>query len=144
MPSSPNVAQITRSGKTTWSKNSCDGYAESRWRRVHRCSEASWSGLRSHSRREENFEMAALERPAPETGSGVFTNHGGIGASDIDRYRSWYSFAQRALTAIEVIASINRQGLVHPKEPGLALVALETSRNPVIAEVAFQKQYLLH
>ncbi|KAL9615010.1 MAG: hypothetical protein Q9167_000542 [Letrouitia subvulpina] len=41
-----------------------------------------------------------------------------------------------AMTATEVIASINRQGLVHPKESGPVLVALETSTNPSIAEVA--------
>ncbi|MCJ1394624.1 Sister chromatid cohesion protein 2 [Xylographa bjoerkii] len=49
-----------------------------------------------------------------------------------------------ALTATEVIASITRQGLVHPKECGPALVALETSTNPKIAEVAFQQHRNLH
>lgn len=49
-----------------------------------------------------------------------------------------------ALTATDVIASINRQGLVHPKESGPALVALETSNNPAIANVAFQEHRLLH
>ncbi|KAL8862140.1 MAG: hypothetical protein Q9178_001596 [Gyalolechia marmorata] len=49
-----------------------------------------------------------------------------------------------ALTATEVIASINRQGLVHPKESGPALVALETSANPAIATVAFQAHGDVH
>jgi len=49
-----------------------------------------------------------------------------------------------ALTATEVIASINRQGLVHPKESGPALVALETSTNPAIAKVAYEEHRLLH
>ena len=49
-----------------------------------------------------------------------------------------------ALAATQVIASINRQGLVHPKESGPALVALETSINPMIANVAFQEHRLLH
>lgn len=49
-----------------------------------------------------------------------------------------------ALTATEVITSINRQGLVHPKESGPAMVALETSTNPAIAEVAFQEHRNLH
>ena len=49
-----------------------------------------------------------------------------------------------ALTATEVIASINRQGLVHPKESGPALVALETSTNQAIADAAFQEHRLLH
>ncbi|KAL8657951.1 MAG: hypothetical protein Q9226_001417 [Calogaya cf. arnoldii] len=49
-----------------------------------------------------------------------------------------------ALTATEVIASINRQGLVHPKESGPALVALETSSNPAIASVACQAHADVH
>ena len=49
-----------------------------------------------------------------------------------------------ALTATEVIASITRQGLVHPKECGPALIALETSTNSKIAEVAFQQHRNLH
>lgn len=49
-----------------------------------------------------------------------------------------------ALTATQVITSINRQGLVHPKESGPALVALETSTNKDIADVAFQEHRKLH
>lgn len=49
-----------------------------------------------------------------------------------------------AMTAAQVIASINRQGLVHPKECGPALVALETSANPFIANLAFQEHRTLH
>ncbi|KAL8699893.1 MAG: hypothetical protein Q9224_001213 [Gallowayella concinna] len=49
-----------------------------------------------------------------------------------------------ALAATEVIASINRQGLVHPKESGPALVALETSSNSAIANVAFQAHGDVH
>lgn len=49
-----------------------------------------------------------------------------------------------ALFATEVVASINRQGLVHPKESGPALVALETSTNPTIADVAFTEHRILH
>lgn len=49
-----------------------------------------------------------------------------------------------ALRATQVITSINRQGLVHPKESGPALVALETSTNQDIADVAFQEHRSLH
>ncbi|KAL8971015.1 MAG: hypothetical protein Q9183_001258 [Haloplaca sp. 2 TL-2023] len=49
-----------------------------------------------------------------------------------------------ALTATEVVASINRQGLVHPKESGPALVALETCPNAAIADVAFRAHRDLH
>ncbi|KAL5334515.1 sister chromatid cohesion C-terminus-domain-containing protein [Aspergillus crustosus] len=49
-----------------------------------------------------------------------------------------------ALTAIELIASINRQGLVHPKECAGVLVSLETSTVPAIAKVAFETHKMLH
>ena len=49
-----------------------------------------------------------------------------------------------ALTATEVITSINRQGLVHPKESAPALVALETSTNPEIASIAYKAHLRLH
>ncbi|TPX26338.1 Sister chromatid cohesion protein 2 [Coccidioides immitis] len=49
-----------------------------------------------------------------------------------------------ALTAIELIASINRQGLIHPKECAGVLVALETSTNASIANVAFETHKMLH
>ena len=49
-----------------------------------------------------------------------------------------------ALNATEVLASINRQGLVHPKECISALVALETSNNSSIARIAFREHRNLH
>ena len=49
-----------------------------------------------------------------------------------------------ALTAIELVASVNRQGLVHPKECAGALVSLETSTIPAIAKVAFDTHKMLH
>lgn len=49
-----------------------------------------------------------------------------------------------ALTAVEVVASIARQGLVHPKECGPALIALETSPNTRIAQIAFEQHQALH
>ena len=49
-----------------------------------------------------------------------------------------------ALSATEVIACVNRQGLVHPKESGSALIALETSTNPAIADIAMEAHRTLH
>lgn len=49
-----------------------------------------------------------------------------------------------AVIATEVIASTNRQGLVHPKETGAALVALETSPNATIATIALNEHRNLH
>lgn len=49
-----------------------------------------------------------------------------------------------AWTAAQVIASINRQGLVHPKESGPCFVALETCPDNKIANVAFQEHRTLY
>jgi len=50
----------------------------------------------------------------------------------------------QALLATEVMASITRQGLVHPKECGPSLIALETSPNTKIADLAFRAHRALH
>ncbi|KAI5285664.1 Sister chromatid cohesion protein 2 [Ascosphaera acerosa] len=49
-----------------------------------------------------------------------------------------------ALAAFELLASINRQGLIHPKECAGVLVSLETSPDPRIAKLAFETHQMLH
>lgn len=49
-----------------------------------------------------------------------------------------------AFQAVEVLASINRQGLVHPKETGVTLITLETSSLSKISEMAFGEHRSLH
>lgn len=49
-----------------------------------------------------------------------------------------------AFQAVEVLASINRQGLVHPKETGVTLITLETSSLTRISELAFGEHRSLH
>lgn len=96
--------------------------------------------------------LAGAELPAGGKLGGSMTANDGDGASALIAQRflkdilniALASQDNSALTATEVIASINRQGLVHPKESGPALVALETSTNPAIAHVAFQEHRLLH
>ncbi|QSZ28730.1 hypothetical protein DSL72_003232 [Monilinia vaccinii-corymbosi] len=51
---------------------------------------------------------------------------------------------KEALLAAEVVASINRQGLVHPKETACTLIALETSPTNKIADIAFREHKALH
>jgi cohesin loading factor subunit SCC2 len=46
---------------------------------------------------------------------------------------------EQAVLATEVMGCVIRQGLMHPKECATALVALETSQNPKIAEIAFRE-----
>lgn len=51
---------------------------------------------------------------------------------------------EHAFVAVEVLASINRQGLVHPKETGVTLITLETSSVARISELAFHEHRALH
>ncbi|KAF8861748.1 hypothetical protein BDZ45DRAFT_799665 [Acephala macrosclerotiorum] len=51
---------------------------------------------------------------------------------------------EEGLLATEVVASIARQGLVHPKETGPSLIALETSATSKIADLAFKEHKALH
>lgn len=51
---------------------------------------------------------------------------------------------EHAFLAVEVLASINRQGLVHPKETGVTLITLETSSVSKISELAFHEHRALH
>ncbi|KAI3402149.1 hypothetical protein diail_78 [Diaporthe ilicicola] len=51
---------------------------------------------------------------------------------------------EHAFLAVEVLASINRQGLVHPKETGVTLITLETSSVNKISELAFHEHRALH
>ncbi|KAJ2896825.1 hypothetical protein MKZ38_005213 [Zalerion maritima] len=46
--------------------------------------------------------------------------------------------------ALEVLGSINRQGLVHPKETGVTFITLETCPSQVISDLAFKEHKLLH
>lgn len=49
-----------------------------------------------------------------------------------------------ALLATEILTSINRQGLNHPKECMQTFVALETSQNNIISKIACQEHRSLH
>ncbi|KAK7927004.1 hypothetical protein PG985_004002 [Apiospora marii] len=49
-----------------------------------------------------------------------------------------------AFMATEILASISRQGLVHPKETGVTLITLETCPRPDIAKLAYVEHKSLH
>lgn len=49
-----------------------------------------------------------------------------------------------AFLAVEVLASINRQGLVHPKETGITFITLETCPVTKISELAYHEHRSLH
>lgn len=63
--------------------------------------------------------------------------------SDITRI-ALASQDEHAFLAVEVLASINRQGLVHPKETGVTLITLETCSVSKISELAFHEHRALH
>ncbi|KAK4574690.1 Sister chromatid cohesion protein 2 [Recurvomyces mirabilis] len=54
------------------------------------------------------------------------------------------SQGEAAFVASKIIVSVNRQGLVHPKESGPALVALETCPDSAIANMAFAEHKAQH
>ncbi|GAB7346838.1 hypothetical protein MBLNU459_g1926t1 [Dothideomycetes sp. NU459] len=100
--------------------------------------------------------------PAIKIGTGVAAGEERLGKTYVatDRDGAATSIAQRflkqilvvalasadelALNAAQVVASINRQGLVHPKESGPCFVALETCPDNRIANVAFQEHHTLY
>ena len=51
---------------------------------------------------------------------------------------------EHAFLAMEVLATINRQGLVHPKETGVTLITLETCPITRISELAYHEHRALH
>ncbi|PWI64132.1 hypothetical protein PCL_12116 [Purpureocillium lilacinum] len=54
------------------------------------------------------------------------------------------SHREHAFLALEVLGSIRRQGLTHPKDIGVTLITLETSANGKIAKFAFSEHRALH
>ncbi|KAK4078873.1 hypothetical protein Purlil1_11811 [Purpureocillium lilacinum] len=54
------------------------------------------------------------------------------------------SQSEHAFLALEVLGSIRRQGLTHPKDVCVTLITLETSTNRKIAEFAFMEHRSLH
>ncbi|KAK7747683.1 Sister chromatid cohesion protein 2 [Diatrype stigma] len=51
---------------------------------------------------------------------------------------------EHAFLAMEVLGTINRQGLVHPKETGVTLITLETCPISRISELAYHEHRALH
>ena len=96
-------------------------------------------------------EDAGGEGNAPKLGGSMVANERDSASALITQHflKAVLSIAlasqgDAALTATEVIASINRQGLAHPKESGPALVALGTSSNAAIAKIASHEHRTLH
>ncbi|KAK0259841.1 hypothetical protein B0A54_08647 [Friedmanniomyces endolithicus] len=98
----------------------------------------------------------------PELGSGVASGNERLGKTYVatDQDGASTSIARRFLSDIlrialsasaelsfvasKIIVSVNRQGLIHPKESGPALVALETSPNSIIANMAYVEHKAQH
>ncbi|KAF8252145.1 ARM repeat-containing protein [Wilcoxina mikolae CBS 423.85] len=90
------------------------------------------------------------EEPGRLTQAAYANQNDGVSTSLAQRYLkeivsiSMGSQDSYALVATEVIASILRQGLVHPKELVPALVALETSSTSTINQIAYKEHKTLH
>ncbi|OAA56691.1 sister chromatid cohesion protein [Niveomyces insectorum RCEF 264] len=54
------------------------------------------------------------------------------------------SVSEEAYLAAEILGSISRQGLVHPKETGVTMITLETSTMPKMAELAYREHRSMH
>ncbi|KPM44364.1 hypothetical protein AK830_g2158 [Neonectria ditissima] len=103
---------------------------------------------------EKRSETAAAEGSGKQPKKGL-TVMGGTSFDDVasaTTQRFLKDFSRIAVTtqdehaflAMEVLGSINRQGLTHPKETGVTLITLETSANRKIAELAFAEHRALH
>lgn len=98
----------------------------------------------------------------PELGTGVATGTERLGRTYVatDEDGAITSLAQRSLAhilriavascdepafiAARLVISVNKQGLVHPKESGPALIALETCPNKTVASEAFKEHMSQH
>lgn len=80
----------------------------------------------------------------------VASDHDGATASLSQRFLphiirlALASYDELGLIATRLMASIVRQGLPHPKECGPSLIALETSPNAAIAQLAFTEHRTMH
>jgi cohesin loading factor subunit SCC2 len=104
---------------------------------------------------EKRSEAASAAANGAETGKRELTVMGGTTYDDVasattQRFLKEFtriavaSLDEHAFLAVEVLGSINRQGLVHPKETGVTLMTLETSPIRMISEMAFQEHRALH
>ncbi|KAI9836544.1 MAG: hypothetical protein M1819_001175 [Sarea resinae] len=105
---------------------------------------------RSEKGLEDSADDINKEEAGRLSGALIANENDGISASIAQRYVkpilriALATQDDYALTAVEVIASINRQGLVHPKECGPTFVSLETSTNARIADIAVAEHRALH
>ncbi|KAH7328333.1 sister chromatid cohesion protein Mis4 [Stachybotrys elegans] len=102
---------------------------------------------------EEKRSETAAENPAPDKKKLTVmggTNFDDVASATTQRFLkditriALASQDEHAFLAMEVLGSINRQGLTHPKETGVTLITLETSANRKIAELAFMEHRTLH
>ncbi|PTB70757.1 DNA repair and meiosis protein [Trichoderma citrinoviride] len=105
--------------------------------------------LTEESRSEAAAESGATDKKRELTVMGG-TNFDDVASATTQRFLkditriALGSLDEHAFLAMEVLGSINRQGLTHPKETGVTLMTLETSSNRKIAELAFVEHRSLH
>lgn len=106
--------------------------------------------LMGEERRSEASSQAAAAGSKKELTIMGGTNFDDVASATTQRFLKDFtriavsSQDEYAFLAMEVLGSINRQGLTHPKETGVTLITLETSANKKIAELAFMEHRSLH
>jgi len=109
--------------------------------------------LAEEKRSEQDPDTTALNRKSDKRRELTViggTNYDDVASATTSRFLkeiiriAMSSEGDHAFLAVEVLASINRQGLVHPKETGVTFITLETSSHPKISEYAFSEHRRLH
>lgn len=114
----------------------------------------AFEGYFAQEEKRSEVESADAKGPADDSSAKLGVMGGGHGdgiaisiaqrfLSDIIRI-SMSTLDEHAFLATRIIASISRQGLVHPKEVGSTLIALETCTHKGIAELAFAEHKVIH
>ncbi|KAH8587839.1 sister chromatid cohesion C-terminus-domain-containing protein, partial [Bisporella sp. PMI_857] len=106
-------------------------------------------------------ELLLAKEQHSEANDGVAVKLDHIGGSQLDRVAAFITQTfmshrkdltrialatqdEQALLAVEVLASMHRQGLLHPKEYAPICIALETSHNRRIADLSYRMHQILH
>ena len=113
---------------------------------------AGMMGSREERKDTQNQQDSDADEPVIEKMGGDATTQEHDAAASQIAQRFWDDIVQaalgkdmeKALTATRVVASINRQGLVHPKQCVGPLIALETCSNRSISNIAYESHKMMH
>ena len=113
---------------------------------------AGMMGSREERKETQDQQDSDADEPVIEIMGGDATTQEHDAAASHIAQRFWEDIVkaalgtdmEKALTATRVVASINRQGLVHPKQCVGPLIALETCSNRSISNMAYDSHKMMH